>query len=198
MALAACSALPAGLLPPPAPEPVTPGRQCLAALNLQGIVFRTVAMPPAPSACHVENPVEITSTGATWDMPGVVSCDFALRVESFTREVVEPLARERFGQKVVRLHQAGAYVCQSTRLGNVSQHASGNAIDLTGVDLADGMTITIAHDWAQPGPKSDFLHEIARRACFYFMGILTPDAAPDNAGHIHLDAGPRAACDKRQ
>jgi hypothetical protein len=188
--LGACNAL------TPPPPVTTPQSQCLADLGLQGIRFERASLADAKPQCHVDNPVTVTAAGVAWDKPGIVDCDFALRLEAFTREAVEPAAQTHFGQSVVRLHQVGTYSCHLTGGGKPSQHSTGGAIDISGFDLADGTSVMVGRDWLMPGPASNFLHDVARRACFYFTAVLTPDSSAGQAGHIHLDAGPYVQCDR--
>lgn len=186
---------PMGSGPPPVPGP---HEQCLADLRAQGIRFEPTSIPDAKPTCRVDNPIEVTAAGVPWDLPGVVDCDFALHIEAFIREAVEPAAQAHFGQAVVRLHQTGAYSCHATAGGRPSQHSSGKAIDLAGFDLADGTSVMVARDWSVPGPQSEFLHDVAHRACFYFTAVLTPDSNEEHINHLHLDAGPYAQCDRQR
>jgi hypothetical protein len=68
------------------------------------------------------------------------------------------------------------------------------AIDISGFQLSDGTIVNVERDWAQPGPKSAFLHEVARAACGYFSVVLTPDSNADHFNHMHFDLGPDRLC----
>lgn len=180
----------------PAP-PSESARLCLARLDREGITWKPAAVPVGHGGCAVDNPIEVSAAGVTWNQPGVVSCGFALALDAFLREDVEPAARARFGQSVRLLRHFGTYACrrESSGSGRWSQHAEGKAIDIAGFELADGTVILVARDWRRRGPKRDFLREVARRACRRFSVVLTPDSNAAHRNHIHIDDGPYKLCE---
>jgi hypothetical protein len=178
--------------PPPAPN----ASLCLARLDEAGVRF-TPASPPADSAaCAVEAPVLVSAAAVGWNRPGIVSCGFALALADFAREDVAPSALARFGTPLRAIRHFGTYACRRENggTGRWSQHASGKAIDIAGFELADGRVILVARDWRGHGPKSAFLHEVARRACRRFSVVLTPASDAEHNNHIHLDNGPYKHC----
>jgi hypothetical protein len=185
--LAACAG------PPPARE----GEACLARLDAAGVDYALAAMPASIEACTVETPVRVSAAGVPWNQPGVVSCGFALDLDAFIREDVEPLALAEFGQTVRELEHFGTYACRR-ETGNHhrrwSVHGSGRAMDLAGFVLADGTTIRVERDWRGHGAKSRFLHAVAERACARFHLVLTPQSDRDHRNHIHIDDGPWKLC----
>jgi hypothetical protein len=112
---------------------------------------------------------------------------------------VQPLAREMYGQQVVRLGDMGTYSCRDI-VGNPlwkgvrSEHASANAIDISGFTFADGRTITLLRDWNRRGKDGVFLREVHRRACRYFRVALGPDFNKAHANHFHFDRGLMWTC----
>lgn len=172
------------------------GRACLARLDTQEVSYRPLDSVPAPSSsCHVDTAVRVSRVEAGLNHPAVMSCALASRIDDFEHTVVQPLARAEFGRRVIRINHLGSYSCRwingSSRL---SQHALGLAIDIAGFRLSDGTTISVEHDWSEPGPKRLFLRHVARRACEYFSVVLTPDSDADHHNHIHLDIGPDRRC----
>ena len=165
-------------------------------LDTAGVSYALAAVPASIDACAVEMPVRVSATGIAWNRPGVVSCAFALELDAFIRDEVQPLALARFGQRVRQLRHFGTYACrrETGNGGRWSVHASGRAIDLAGFELADGTRITVERDWRGHGAKSRFLHALARRACGRFSVVLTPDSDRDHRTHIHLDEGPWRLC----
>lgn len=190
------AALLAGCAAPPPVPPREAGERCLARLDRAGVSYALAAQPASVDACAVDTPVRVGATGIAWNQPGVVGCAFALQLDAFIREDVQPLARARFGQGVRQLRHFGTYACRR-ETGNGrrwSEHASGRAIDLAGFELEDGTTIAVERDWHGQGAKSRFLHALARRACRRFSVVLTPDSNRDHRNHIHLDDGPWRLC----
>ena len=187
--LAACAAR----LPPAAGPDAA---QCFARLDGAGVRYERTEIAAEPAACAVEAPVRVTLAAVAWNQPGVVSCAFALRLADFTRAVIEPAARARFGEGVRRIRHRGTYSCRRENGGNGrwSQHAHGRAIDIAGFELESGTVVLVASDWRGRGAKSAFLRDIARAACERFSAVLTPDSGREHRDHIHLDAGPYRMC----
>ena len=181
---------------PPSPL-VSSNEQCLRELGALGVGYHVAATPVATGHCVVANPVEIASTGLAWNRAGLLSCTMAEKVDRFTIEVVEPLARQYFGISVVKLNQIGAYSCREIagHSGRWSEHAAGRALDIAGFDLATGETISVERDWFASGPKTAFLHAVAENACRYFSVVLTPESNRAHFNHIHLDIGPYKLCE---
>jgi hypothetical protein len=179
-----------------ATPPGEPAGLCLARLDRAGIAWKPVATPVGHGGCAVDNPVEVSAAGIAWNQPGVVSCGFALALDAFLSEDVEAAARARFGESVRLLRHFGTYACrrESSGSGRWSQHAQGKAIDIAGFELSDGTVILVARDWWRRGPKRDFLHEVAQRACRRFGVVLTPDSDRAHRNHIHIDDGPYKLC----
>jgi hypothetical protein len=203
-ALAALAPLIAGCASPrPAPSPATPapsatlpGEQCLAELDARGVSYRPAAVPVSTGPCAVENPVRVTSAAVPWNQPAVMTCALADRVDRFLVEAVEPLARRYLATDVARMDHFGAYSCRPVEgmAGRWSEHASGRAIDVSGFLLKDGERVSIEHDWRVDGPKGEFLHALAKRACDYFNLVLTPDSDKLHYNHFHLDIGRWRLC----
>lgn len=169
------------------------GRACLARLDAQEVSYRPVDAPP--SSCQVDTPVRVSRVEARLNRPAVMSCALASRLDDFERAVVQPLAKAELGQRVVRIDQMGSFSCRRVNGSlRLSQHATGLAIDIGGFRLSDGTTVSVEHDWNEPGPKRLFLRHLARQACGYFSVVLTPDSNADHHNHLHLDIGPDRLC----
>jgi len=173
------------------------GRACLARLDDAKIDYRALDTVDAPQSwCRVETAVRVTRIAAGLDKPATMSCALAARLDAFQRDVLQPLAREELGRRIVRINHLGSFSCRARngRGDRLSQHGLGRAIDIAGFRLADGSTISVADDWPASGAKRQFLHHLARRACRYFSVVLTPDSDADHHDHIHLDIGPDRHC----
>jgi hypothetical protein len=198
-ALACVVLLLAGCGGTPAPSMLS-GRACLARLAAQEVDYRPVDSVKVPgdaptSSCRVDTAVRVSRVEARLNHPAVMSCALASRLDDFERAVVQPLAKAELGRRVVRINHLGSFSCRRVNGGGrLSQHASGQAIDVAGFRLSDGTTVSVEHDWSQPGPKRLFLRHLARQACGYFSVVLTPDSDSDHHNHLHLDIGPDRLC----
>ncbi|HKN30977.1 MAG TPA: extensin family protein [Roseiarcus sp.] len=135
-----------------------------------------------------------------------IDCPMVPALEAWLKDIVQPDAEARFGQKVVTLNVFGAYSCRS--IDNIdgarlSEHAFGNAVDVAGFTLADGRTLEFVRDWKKTATQeAAFLHEAHAGACQYFTTVLGPGADVFHYNHIHLDlanhgatdTGPRRIC----
>jgi hypothetical protein len=188
--LAGCAGTPR----PPAPS--QSGIQCLGQLTAQGVRFVPIAAPAAVNGCGIDNGVRVEQSAIAWNRPAEMSCALAERFDRFEREAVQPAALRHFGRPVALIHHFGAYTCRGENGGDgrLSQHALGNAIDVGSFELGDGTRIAVETDWRGRGPRRDFLHEIAKRACAYFNVVLTPASDAYHRNHFHLDVGPYRLC----
>jgi hypothetical protein len=178
------------------PGPALLGEQCLADLDARGVRYRPAAVPVSTGPCAVENPVQVTGATVVWNQPAVMTCALADRVARFLAEAAEPLARRYLATDIVRLDHFGAYSCRPVEgmAGRWSEHASGRAIDVSGFVMKDGERLTVEHDWRAAGPRGEFLHAVAKRACDYFNLVLTPDSDNLHYNHLHLDIGRWRLC----
>jgi hypothetical protein len=182
-----------------APRPPAPSKtaaQCLSQLAAQGVRFAPIAAPVAANGCGIDNGVRVEQSAVAWNRPAEMSCTLAARLDSFEREVVQQAAQRHFGRPVALIHHFGAYTCRGENGGNgrLSQHALGNAIDIGSFELADGTRIAVETDWRGRGPRRDFLHDVAKRACAYFNVVLTPASDALHRNHFHFDVGPYRLC----
>ena len=74
-----------------------------------------------------------------------------------------------------------------------SEHATANAIDIAGFNLADGQKISLINDWSGDEKRVAFLREIRDGACDLFSTVLSPDYNAAHADHFHLDQASRGA-----
>ena len=128
----------------------------------------TVAPQPeidGPSVCGMTHPFKVSALAdgtVSVDKAVTIDCPMIPALEGWLADVVQPYAQARFGAPVVGLEAFGAYSCRS--VDNIagaqwSEHAFGNAIDVSGFRLADGREISIVRDWKRSGSPG------SRRSC---------------------------------
>lgn len=140
-------------------------------------------------SCGFEDGVALA--GGALDATPVMRCGAAAAYATWVRHVVQPAAERTFGERVVGVRNLGTFSCRDIagRPGRRSQHASANAIDVSGFDLASGRRITVMSGWRQIGPEGNFLREVRDGACGLFAGVLSPDWNAAHRDHLHLDMG---------
>ena len=193
-ALAIALLAPTACAPHHRPPPVTylPPAVCRADLDRLHVQYVAARAPEGP--CPVYDAVRVSAAGVPWNRSGLVTCDLALRLERFNREIVQPAAQRYLHASVSQFRNLGTYSCRSQPNGEWSEHARGDAIDIAGFALDSGDTVVVERDWHGGGPKSEFLHAVARGACGLFSVVLTPHTNYDHRNHIHLDIGPWKDC----
>ncbi len=149
--------------------------------------------------CGWVNAVRFTRAGGVQIGVNPLTCEMAAALSLWVEHEVQPLAREMYGQEVVKLDDMGTYDCRNI-VGNRiwkgirSQHAAANAIDISGFTFADGRSISLIRDWKGKGRDSDFLREVHRRSCRYFRVSLGPEFNKAHANHFHFDRGLMWTC----
>ena len=124
----------------------------------------------------------------------VTSCPVAAALHLWERDVLQLAALRHFGSTVTAVDHAGSYSCRrlyGRSEGPFSEHATADAVDVTGFRLADGTRIGVLRDWGGAGPKADFLREVRDGACRLFATTLSPDYNAAHADHLHLDMAGR-------
>jgi hypothetical protein len=180
-----------------APSPQESGSACLADLDARGVVYRSVDMgEPKEQRCRVPTPVKLSRVDVPLSRAATMSCFLADRLAAFERGPLQKLAMQDLGRSVARIDHLGAYSCRAStgRHAQLSEHAYGLAIDISGFRLSDGTSISVERDWTRAGPKSAFLHHLASAACGYFSVVLTPSSNAEHFNHFHLDLGPERLC----
>ena len=161
-----------------------------------------------PGICGMTRPLKVSalSDGKIGvDKLLTIDCPMIPAMEAWLRDIVEPAAQARFGQRIATVNVFGAYSCRSIDNepgARLSEHAFGNAVDVAGFTLADGRTLQYVRDWKSAGAEAAFLHEAHAGACQYFTTVLGPGADVFHYNHIHLDlanhgatdTGPRRIC----
>jgi hypothetical protein len=166
------------------PEPTA--RALCGDPRLQG---RRLAPIDGPGRCGIAAPVRIGAVaGVTLNPPADLGCDAARALADWVEDGVQPAARAHLGARVARLRVAASYVCKTVNSrpgGRLSQHALGNAIDISAFTLDDGRRVTVTDGWR--GPTRDFTRAAWREACGPFGTVLGPGADRFHQHHFHVD-----------
>jgi hypothetical protein len=139
--------------------------------------------------CGIDAPVRITSVaGVPLSHASTIDCPTARALKSWVEGAVKP-AIGRQGGGVAGLRIAAHYSCRSRNNvagAKLSEHARGNAIDVSGIVLANGAELSVAGGWRdrRQGPLLRRLHDAA---CGPFGTVLGPDSDPYHQDHFHLD-----------
>lgn len=142
-------------------------------------------VPGKLKACGIPDAVRLRSvSGIGLSQPALINCDTAKALKKWVERGVEPA----FGRRdpVVRLKVAAHYACRTRnnqRGAKISEHAKGNAIDISGFVLKSGKEVSVLKDWTGRGA----LRKAHRAACGTFGTVLGPNADRYHRDHFHLD-----------
>ncbi|SES91503.1 Uncharacterized conserved protein [Paracoccus homiensis] len=194
--------------PATAQDPIAPTTEtdqdfaaCRLALSLLGASFRELdpVSDPDDPECGIARPLQITEIlpGLQLDGAPVLRCDTARSLALWAHHALRPSAAALPGApRLTGLRVGPGYSCRA-RVGTgatrprISQHALGNAVDITGFTFDGREPIAV-----QPRQDSGNLDEAFQRsaratACLFFSTVLGPGSNDAHDDHLHLDVMPR-------
>jgi hypothetical protein len=174
--------------------------QCLAGQSIQvsGFVEERAEIQ-GRGTCGMTRPLEIAalSQGFVELQPkATLACPIAANVERWFEESVQPAAFAWLGEPVVRVKQISAYSCRSMNGqpgASISEHAYGNALDISTFILASGREVQFKTGWKGRAEEQGFLRAVHAGACERFATVLAPGADAFHYDHIHVDLMRRAS-----
>ena len=117
-----------------------------------------------------------------------LTCEMTAALSLWARYELQPAAIAIFGYPVAKIHHLGTYSCRHIEGKNRrSEHASANAIDISGFTLRDGRKISVLHHWQGRRSEAKFLRRVQRAACRYFRVTLGPEYNAAHVDHFHFD-----------
>lgn len=155
--------------------------------------------PPRRSTpdCGYDDGMTLAGRSASYRPDGLVtSCPVAAALHLWETRIVQPAARRHFGSSVERINDSGSYSCRrisGSAAADFSEHATADAIDVTGFELANGERVEVIKDWEGTGASAQFLREVRDGACQLFTTVLSPDYNQAHRDHLHFDVARRGA-----
>ncbi|MFN3350146.1 MAG: extensin family protein [Pseudorhodoplanes sp.] len=119
-----------------------------------------------------------------------LACPMVSALDRWIIEAVQPAARRWFRQPVVEIRQISAYSCRGMNAqpgARISEHAFGNALDISAFTLADGRRITVKNGWRGSPEEQGFLRDVQGAACDMFNTVLAPGSNRFHYDHFHFD-----------
>lgn len=169
---------------------------CFAALDRSDLLYTELPVRPMRNGCGLTDGVRFDRSGVPYSSGFDLSCGMAAALYWHEAEV-DRLAREHLGSGLARINHLGSYACRNVNgaaSGRRSQHATANAIDISGYVLLDGRSVSVLADWAGETDKARFLRAVHKSACGLFNTVLGPDYNALHADHFHFDMGRLRAC----
>ena len=153
---------------------------CFEALDRAGLSYVRSDERPITEGCGLESGVRLTGNAPRFAPSAESSC---------------ALAAAYFSASVRRTLNLGTFSCRQIRGGGrMSEHATANAIDISGFVLSDGRQIALLNNWNDESAEGAFLREVAAGSCRFFNVVFGPDDNAAHADHFHFDMGPFRRC----
>lgn len=166
--------------------------QCFALLDAAGVKYTRVQQVGPLPECGLKDALKLERSLTPYSGDLSMTCRLAASLNVWERHVVGPAAERILGQSVDRIETMGSYSCRrvnGARTGNWSEHATGDAVDISGFRLADGTEVMVKDEFGKDTSKGRFLKEVRDKACSLFSTTLSPDYNKAHADHLHLDMG---------
>jgi len=132
--------------------------------------------------CGAADPVRLRAvSGVAVSPPAVVDCATALALDDWVSGSALP-AWGRLGRGLGSVSVGTSFSCTAA---DAAGHATGQAVDITGFTLRNGIEVPVAKGWRDP-VAGQVLTRARDGACKIFPAVLSPDAGRAQAGLIHL------------
>jgi hypothetical protein len=165
-------------------------RQCLTSLKSNDVRFTPLPNQFYGSGCKTIDTVKLMSFATEASNLGPMTCPLAANFAAWAKHAVRPAAKQYLGSDVVRIETMGTYNCRnvgSGQSGRLSQHAFGNAVDVSAFVLKDGRRVSVLGGWNGKADERVFLHRLHASACKRFGTVLGPNYNAAHANHLHFD-----------
>jgi hypothetical protein len=169
---------------------------CRADLGKLGVTF-TPAQDKDFAPCSIDNAVQIDTIkagGQTVTLIGkpIFNCTFALKFSTWVADVAIPVVQAQENKALSGLSTGPGFQCRNRNgdsEGKISEHASGNAVDIDQIVLADKSRIAISQVSNTSDPHYRMLMALRTSGCGYFTTVLGPGSNAAHASHYHFDLG---------
>lgn len=146
-------------------------------------------VPGRISGCGLDNAVRLQAVGnIRLSQTATINCETAKALKSWVQTGAEP-AVGKMGGGLSGLRVVAHYACRTRNNqpgAKISEHGRGKAIDIAGVQLADGSEISVLNDWGG-GKKGKALRAMHSAACGPFGTVLGPNSDRHHKDHFHFD-----------
>lgn len=169
---------------------LTPAR-CQTLLQQANEQKLITSQPVADSAgeCPLTNVVRVRDFGVVkLSSSFLASCPLALRSALYVGQQAAPLTERLMMSQLTRIEHLGSYACRNIYHrpdARRSEHASAQALDISGFILADGRHVTVLRGWKQE-ESATWLRTLLSASCHYYGNGLGPDYNAAHANHFHL------------
>lgn len=175
------------------PESAGDHAECLAALTALGTVFKEERRIDEGEGCGIDKPVSVSSLAGDIALQpaATMTCPAARALARWVQGSVIPAAGAAFPDRTLKtVETASAYACRlrnNAERAKISEHARGNAVDISAFTLSGGERIDIHPRREDATLSGAFQRTVTAAACLYFTTVLDPESDAAHEKHLHLD-----------
>ena len=181
---------------PQAATPMGPS-DCEQSLRNGKVQFDAVPASFGNATCPLVDPVRLhsveTPSGVVNFPEGpVFNCRFARQFALWVSDTGSAVVLAQMNKRLEKLATGPGYDCRHRNgdsSAKMSEHAAGDAVDITSMTVADGTTIHMADAINPASPSYAVLRALRTTACGYFTTVLGPGANAAHKEHYHFDLG---------
>lgn len=165
-----------------------PGRNSGTLCGVVGLQGEEIAAVTGRIAgCGIPNAVRLrTVHGITLTSPATINCNTAQSLSEWVLDAEDIIGRAGGGMSNLRVVASYACRTRNSRAGaRLSEHATGNAVDIAGIGLQNGSELSVLSDWR--GGNSSIMRGLHDAACGTFGTVLGPDSDRFHQDHFHFD-----------
>ncbi len=175
---------------PAAPEPPPPSA-CRQALSEEIAIAPSIPDIHGPGGCGGEDLVRLEAVvlpdkhRVALKPAAILRCTMAAAIADWVRTDMAPLAAG-VGSVISDLDNFDSFECRGRNRvagAQLSEHGRANALDVRGVKLANGQSISFTDRGVPRELRESVLHSV----CTRFMTVLGPGSDGYHEDHIHLD-----------
>jgi hypothetical protein len=147
--------------------------------------------------CSALGSVQLRDIGTPVTNLGAMTCGLGYAFTVWVQSDLQVPAMGEFGSPVARVETMGTYNCRNINgaaSGNLSEHATANAVDVAAFVLKDGRRISVLGGWSGNEREARFLRSVRASACRRFNTVLSPDYNAAHRDHFHFDMGRGPFC----
>ncbi|ARM89424.1 extensin-like protein [Rhizobium sp. CIAT894] len=176
------------------PESDAEHAECTAALQALGVIFKEAPRIDDGNGCGIDKPITVSEAlpGIKLKPEATMRCPAALALARWMKESVIPAASAALPEqgRITTVNQATSYMCRlrnSAETGKISEHARGNAIDITSFHFEKGEDVAVRSRREDPTLTGAFQRTVSAAGCLYFTTVLDPESDAAHETHFHLD-----------
>ncbi len=175
---------------PAAPAPPPPSA-CRQALSEEIAIAPSIPDITGPGGCGGEDLVRLEAVvlpdkhRVALKPAAILRCKMAAAIAEWIRTDMTPLAAG-LGSEISDLDNFDSFECRGRNRvagAQLSEHGRANALDVRGVKLANGQSISLT----DRGVPRDLRESVLHSACTRFTTVLGPGSDGYHEDHIHLD-----------